>query len=66
MPQTTTPRGKTEPVTTLTTSEVASMRVALAALKYLHEREKCEDSAKAGAAITAVIGKWEKKPKAKA
>jgi hypothetical protein len=35
-------------------------------MKYLHEREKCEDSAKAGAAITAVIGKWEKKPKAKA
>ena len=65
MPQTTTPRGKSEPVTNLTPAEAAMLRGTLAALNYLADREKCQASKDAAINLTAVLAKWEKKPKPK-
>lgn len=63
MPQTTSKRdGST--ITHLTVSEVSVLRVALSALQYLAEREKCAASKDAVINLTAVLAKWEKPKKA--
>ena len=62
MPQTTSKRGG-EIVTTLTASEESNMRVTLAALKYLADREKASKDCVVN--LEAVLKKWAKPSKTK-